>query len=90
MRALSIRQPWAWTAHMQRRMFIPHPLTSPPTDLRAARHVIDTWMPGNAGGVHLMAGPRLTKTFLAIYTSAKGPVRLRVSLSGNVPLLEVL
>ncbi len=57
---------------------------------RAARYIIDTWMPGNAGGVHLMVTPRLTKALLAIYTAAKGPVRVRVSLDGNVPLLEVL
>lgn len=57
---------------------------------RAARYIIDTWMPGNAGGVHLMVTPRIKAALLAIYQKATGPVRVRVSLEGNVPLLEVL
>lgn len=57
---------------------------------KAAEYVVDQWLPDNAGGVHVMVTPRLAMTFLKLYQETKGPVKVRVSLENNIPLLEVL
>jgi hypothetical protein len=57
---------------------------------KVARYIVDQWMPGNAGGVHLIVTPRLTKCLVEIYKKMTTDTRIRVSLEGNVPLIEVV
>jgi hypothetical protein len=58
--------------------------------VKAAKYVMNEWLPNNAGGVHILVTPKLAETFLKIYQEAKGPVKVRVSLENNIPLLAVL
>lgn len=57
---------------------------------RAAQYIVNRWMPGNAGGVHLMVTPRLAQALLTIYNEMSGETRIRVTIQGNIPNLEVL
>ncbi len=61
---------------------------------RAARYVIDRWLPDNAGGIHLMVTSRLAGAFYLILTQAAearlGQVRVRVEIRGSIPELSVL
>lgn len=55
-----------------------------------ARYILNRWLPNNAGGVHLLAGPRLTKALETIYRTMPGPTEIRVTIRGNIPNLEIL
>ena len=57
---------------------------------RAAEYVVEQWMPGNAGAVQILVTPKLALTFFKLYKEAKGPVKVRVSIENNIPLLVVL
>jgi hypothetical protein len=55
---------------------------------RAARYIIDRWMPGNAGGVVLLLGPQLCGLLHPIWQRAnqtRRPINLRVELIANRP-----
>jgi hypothetical protein len=57
---------------------------------KAARYIVDRWMPGNAGGVHVMITPRLAKALYTIYSEATKPVYIRVTIRGHIPNLTIL
>lgn len=57
---------------------------------RCSRYIIDRWMPGNAGGIHLLVGDQLSKALSTIYDYMTKPVRIRVTIHNNIPNLEVM
>ncbi len=61
--------------------------------MRCASVVIDRWLPQNRGGVHLMMGPRLAAHIAALLHKAahhQRPIRVRVTIEGNIPVLTEL
>lgn len=54
--------------------------------VRMARYVVQRWMPGNAGGVHVFATPQLATLLLPFFTRPK-PTTLRVDTMGLTPVL---
>lgn len=57
---------------------------------RCARYIVNRWLPGNAGSVHLMVTPRLAGVLLTIYRQMEEPTRIRVTVQNNIPNLELL
>lgn len=57
---------------------------------RLAKLIIDRWMPGNAGGVHILLTPRLAGSLASLWAAVNASnksKRFRVSIEGNKPLL---
>lgn len=73
-----------------------HVVTTPERALAAAdklaRYIIDRWMPGNAGGVHVLMTPKLAKRIAGFYAHCalkKKEMQVRVSLDNGL-LLTVI
>ena len=80
-----------WTHHHTPYVMTLHPGQRPEiAAAKAARYIVDRWMPNNAGGVHVMMTPRLAKALLAIYQEMDKATDIRVTIQGNIPNLEVL
>ena len=58
--------------------------------MKGARYIINKWMPGNAGGVHVLVTPKMAASLLSIYKTMTKDTKIRVSHQSNIPLLEVL
>lgn len=59
----------------------------------AATYIINRWMPGNAGGVHLMLTPHLTRMLVRWWEMVNlvdHPAEVRVTIENNRPVLTVL
>ena len=60
---------------------------------RAARVIIDRWMPHNAGGVHWLVGGQLAGHLAVLWGRANArqrPIRIRVHVEANRPVLTEL
>lgn len=58
----------------------------PQASMRLAKLIVDRWMPGNAGGVHLLVTPQMAKSLAAIWPHDR-PKTLRVEIVGNRPVI---
>ena len=54
---------------------------------RLARYIVDRWMPGNAGGIHLVATPRMASVLLQFFQRQQ-PTDLVVDTRGLVPVIR--
>jgi hypothetical protein len=53
---------------------------------KMSRYIIDRWIPGNAGGAHVLMGPGLTKLLLQFFKRPT-PTKLRVDTRGSKPVI---
>jgi hypothetical protein len=51
---------------------------------RLAKYIINRWMPGNAGGIHVMVTPQMAESLLPFF-QRKANTILTVDTMGTVP-----
>ncbi len=57
---------------------------------KLAHFIVERWVPGNAGGVHVLITPRIAETLRGLWeeANAKNQERwFRVALQGNMPAI---
>ena len=56
---------------------------------RLATYIVNRWMPGNVGGVHIMLTPQLTKSLLPFFQRGE-PTTIGVAIIRNRPVIKEL
>ncbi len=61
--------------------------------VKLAKYIIDRWMPGNAGGVHVIVTPQLARGLSPLYARAtieRRVISIRITVPGQIPVITEL